>query len=178
MFSNPEKNLIQFGISTGMYVADFGVGAGYYALSIARKVGEDGRVYCIDVENDMLTRLSMQAEEESLHNMEFILSDLENHKGSTIKKDHVDVVVIANTFFTLENKLDVLAEAYRILKNKGRLLFIDWADSFAGMGPHKDHVIKKDDAQKMLTESGFEFEREIDAGDHHYGLVLRKNEKE
>lgn len=175
MFSNPEKNLIQFGISEGMYIADFGAGNGYYAFLLARKVGDSGRVYCIDIQGDILKKILREAEEQNLQNIEIITSDVEKEKGSTLPANSVDVVLIANTFFQIDHKDKVAHEAHRILKTKGRLLFIEWADSFAGMGPHKDHVIKKEEALKIFKDAGFVLDREIDAGEHHYGLVLRKN---
>lgn len=174
MFSNPEKILIQLGISDGSVVADIGCGNGYYALLLARKVGERGRVYCIDVQNELLQKLSKESEGQMLQNIETIWSDIEKEKGSTLKESSVDVVLIANTFFQIEKKALVAEEIKRILRPKGRLLLIEWADSFAGMGPHKDHVIKKEDSLKIFLDSGFVFDSEIDAGTHHYGLVFRK----
>lgn len=174
MFSNPEKNLIQFGIGEGMHVADFGAGNGYYAFALAKKVGETGRVYCIDVQNEMLQKVAKEADEEMLENIEIVWGDIEKPKGSTLKEGSIDVVLIANTFFQIENKLSFVNEALRILREKGRVLLIEWADSFAGMGPHQDHVIKKEDALKIFLDAGFTFDREIDAGEHHYGLIFRK----
>jgi ubiquinone/menaquinone biosynthesis C-methylase UbiE len=86
----------------------------------------------------------------------------------------VDVVVIANTLFALDDKAGAAKEAMRILKKKGRVLLVEWADSFAGMGPHRDHVVPKEASTKIFVDVGFALEREIDAGSHHYGLVFRK----
>ncbi len=174
MFSNPEKNLIQLGVSDGMFVADFGAGNGYYAMLFAERVGETGRVYCIDIQSDLLNKILKESEERYISNIEVITSDIEKEKGSTLTEKSVDVVLIANTFFQIDHKDSVAKEVYRILKVKGRLMFIEWSDSFAGIGPHRDHVIKKDDARKIFEENGFVFDREIDAGEHHYGLVFRK----
>lgn len=157
-----------------MSVADFGAGNGYYALLLAEKVGNTGKVYCIDIQADMIQKLQREAESKGLHNIEVITNNIEKEKGSTLPKDSEDVVLIANTFFMIDHKDLVAAEAYRILRPKGRLLFIEWSDSYAGMGPHKDHVVKREDAEKIFKEAGFALERQIDAGEHHYGLVFRK----
>ncbi len=175
MFSNPEKNLIQLGVSDGMIVADFGAGNGAYTWAMSKKVGDNGKVYCIDIQNDLLSKLSKESDEEDLHNIEFVWSDIEKEKGSTLKSDSVDLVVITNTFFQVENKSNVAQESFRITHNKGRVFFVEWADSFAGMGPHKDHIVPKEMAKDFFVKAGFIFEREIDAGDHHYGLIFIKN---
>src|SRR3989344_3691817 len=174
MFSNPEKILIQFGLAESLSVADFGAGAGYYAKLLARRVGETGKVFCIDVTKEMLRKLANDAEKEKLNNLEVVCGDVEKEEGSTLPNDSQDAVIIANTLFALEDKTGVANEAKRILRKKGRVLLVEWADSFAGMGPHKSHVVKKEEAKRIFETAGFKFEREIDAGEHHYGFVFRK----
>ena len=157
-----------------MHVADLGVGNGVYALSIARKVGDTGKVYAIDIQNDLLTKLQKQAAAEHLENIETIWSDIEHTQGTTLKDGAIDAVIITNTFFQIEKKESVVIEISRILHSKGRVLVIEWADSFAGMGPHKDLIVKEELVKNLFLDNGFEFDRDIDAGDHHYGIVMRK----
>jgi ubiquinone/menaquinone biosynthesis C-methylase UbiE len=61
MFSNPEKNIVQLGVSEGMTIADFGAGNGFYAFLMAKKVGDNGKIYCVDIQKDMLHKLSEEA---------------------------------------------------------------------------------------------------------------------
>ena len=83
-------------------------------------------------------------------------------------------MIAAGVLFTVDNRKAFLTEANRILKPGGRLLLVDWSGSFSQMGPHADHVIYKDDAVKLVKEAGFTYEREINAGAHHYGIIFRK----
>lgn len=175
MFSNPEKILIQFGVSPGLYVADFGAGNGYYVRLLSELVGDTGKVYAIDVHRDMVRKIAKSASDQGLDNVEAIWSDLEKEHGSTLPDASVDVVVIANTLFSLEDKKSVLSEAFRVLRRKGRILLVEWADSYAGIGPHRDHVVAKSEAEKMFRDAGFEFDKDIEAGEHHYGMVWRKS---
>jgi|SRR3989344_837194 len=174
MFSNPEKILIQFGLAESLHVADFGAGAGYYAMLISEKVGKTGKVYAIDIRKELLERLANMAEKEGRDNIEIICGNVEKEGDTSLPDASVDAVVIANTLFAMEDRAGAAKEAKRILKKKGRVLLVEWADSFAGMGPHRDHVVKKEEAEKIFTDAGFSFERELEAGDHHYGLVFRK----
>ena len=174
MFSNPEKVLIQFGLSERMTVADFGAGIGFYAMRAAEKVGSDGKVYAIDIQKDLLSRLANEAEKAGLDNIETIYGDVEKQGNTSLADLSVDAVIIANTLFGMADKAGAAKEALRILKSKGRVLLVEWADSFAGIGPHRDHVVKKPIAKKIFTDVGFTFERFIESGEHHYGLVFRK----
>jgi len=174
MFSDPRKNIEQFGLSRGAVVADLGAGSGFYTMEIAAVVNPGGRVYAIDVQRDLLERLKKEAQRQGLSHVDVITGDLEKLGGSKIKEGSCDAVVASNILFMLDDKKTFLLEAKRILKQNGRLLLIDWSASFSQMGPHADHVVYKDTAVKLAKDAGFAFDREIHAGAHHYGIIFRK----
>lgn len=174
MFSDPERNIEQAGLSDGLIVADFGAGSGFYSIEAAKAVAPRGKVYSIDVQRDLLERLKKDAERQHIRNIEILGGDLERLGGSKIREASCDVVIASNILFMIGDKKTFLLEANRILKAGGRLLLIDWSASFSGMGPHGDHVIYKDDAVKLVLGLGFVQEREINAGTHHYGIIFRK----
>ena len=66
MFSNPEKNIEQLGLTPGMKVADLGSGSGFYTIASARLVGTSGLVYSIDIQKDLLTRIKTEASKQKL----------------------------------------------------------------------------------------------------------------
>lgn len=173
-FSNPERNIEQLGLSQGAQVADFGVGSGAYTLAAARKVGETGTVYAIDVQRGLIDRVKNLAQDETLENVEVLEGDLEHAGGSKLGDASVDVVIIANVLFQIENKDVCIQEALRILRPKGRVLCIDWKDSFGGLGPHADAVLPFTAAKELFERNGLSVEKQIQAGDHHYGVVLRR----
>lgn len=174
MFLNPEKNLMQVSIGSGATVADFGCGNGVYAKVLSRLVGENGSVICIDLNSDLVHKLLREAKLEGITNIIGTVGDIEKDGGSKLQNESVDLVLIANTFFAVDDKNSCLKEAFRILRPKGRVLLVEWTDSLAGFGPHRKHIISKEDSLKIFKENSFQFEKEIEAGDHHYGLVFRK----
>ena len=86
----------------------------------------------------------------------------------------MDAVIVSNLLFQVDSKDNVLQEANRILKPKGRLLIIDWTDSFGGLGPSPEAVFGREEAVNLLDRTGFILEKEIDAGAHHYGIIAIK----
>lgn len=174
MFSNPQKNLLQISVAKGAIVADLDCGIGHYALEVAKLTGEHGEVYAIDINEELLKKIVNEAKKEKLKNLHVICANIEKRGGTTLKDSSVDLVIMANTFFAVSDKKGAIEEVKRILRPKGRILFVEWKDSFAGVGPHRDHVFKQDDAEKLFAEENLEIVNEIVAGDHHYGLVLRK----
>lgn len=174
MFSQPEKNIEQFHVDPGMIVADLGSGSGFYSLALAKNVGPSGKVYAIDVQKDLLSRLEQGAKQEGYLNIELIWGDLDEVGGSTLKDSVADRVVVANILFQLEEKDNFLSEVKRILKPNGTILVVDWSDSFSGLGPVEEQVVKQGVARVLFEDAGLKFVREINAGDHHYGMVFKR----
>lgn len=174
MFSEPKKNIEQFSIDPGMKVADLGSGAGFYSLEAAKATGETGKVFAVDIQQDLLTKLKSEMMEQRIENIDIVWGDFEERAGSTLKEDSIDRVMVVNTLFQAQDKENVLIEAKRILKPKGQLMIIDWSDSFGGIGPQTHHLFKEDQARALIEKVGFEFIRKIEAGDHHYGFISKK----
>ena len=173
-FANPKRNIEQFMLEKGMHVADFGAGAGYLAVEAAEAVGKEGNVYVIDIQQELLTKSLHLAKEHHLESIIFIHGDLEQEKGSTLEDESVDAVIISNMLFQVENKSAVVRESHRVLKKQGRLLLVDWRDSFGGVGPQSEHVITEDEARKLVEKEGFTSVSDIDAGTYHYGIIFKK----
>jgi len=174
-FSDPQHNIEQLGLSEGMKVADFGAGSGHYTLAAARVVGSEGRVYAVDVQQDLLTRIQSEAQSIDLQNVEIIWADLERDGSTRLADQSIDVVFLSNTLFQAENKESLFKEARRVLRPKGRLLVIDWTDSFGGLGPPGGHIVTESVAKALAEKVGLKVENSIMAGDHHYGFVARRS---
>lgn len=172
-FAHPVRNVGAFGLGAGMKVADFGSGSGAYVLAMAPLVGESGHVYAVDVQRDLLRRTHTEAHRRGMRNVSVVWADLERAGASKLADRSLDLVLISNLLFQVEEKAAVLAEAWRVLKPTGTLGVIDWSDSFGGMGPVKQHVVKKEQALALLRDAGFELSHEFEVGAHHYGLLCR-----
>ena len=173
-FSKPHNNLERLGLGEGQVVVDLGVGSGHYALAAAHMLGPDGRVYAVDVQQALLDKVADTAKDVGIQTIEIILGDIERPQGSQLADGIADVVLLCNTLFQLDDQAAGMAEAARLLRPAGKLLVVDWQESFAHLGPTPEQVVDKAAAEQLLAQAGFELEREINAGDHHYGLVARK----
>ena len=172
-FASPDKNIAQFVLSPGMRVADFGAGAGYYSIAALDAVGDTGEVYVIDIQPELLTN-AKSLDPYNRSNLHFIRGDIEAENGSTLTTGIADAVIISNVLFQVENPEAVATEAYRVLASNGRVMAIDWSDSFGGIGPAPEHVYPKAEAITAFESAGFSVQREFDAGEHHWGIIFTK----
>lgn len=170
MFSDPIKNLKTLALRESDVVADLGAGTGYYAIAAA-KIVPSGKVYAVELQKDFLATIKHKAKEAHLSNVECFWGNVEKIGGTKIKEGVVDVVLASNIFFQVEDQNIFIEEIKRILKKGGRLLLIDWSDSIAF--PLLEPV-PAPQARNMFETKGFIYERQIDAGEHHYGMILVK----
>lgn len=161
-------------VSTGATVADLGSGIGTWTLPLARLVGPSGRVYAVDIQKDLLGNIESKAREAGLSNIVYLWGDIETRGGSKIAESSVDVVVLGSVLFQSSAAYSIALEVKRILKSGGRVLVIEWKDSFGGIGPTPEMVVTPLALEKIFVEAGFTPVKNISVGEYHYGMILRK----
>lgn len=171
MFTDPLKNLKSFGIKEDNVVADLGAGTGHYTLAAGR-IATRGKVYAVEVQKDFLDTIKNKIKDAHLGNVEIIWGNVEKLGGTKIADGVVDVAIASNILFQVEDRENFILEIKRILKPKGRVLLIDWAEASVVRGAN---IVSKEKARVMFETKGFIVEREINAGDYHYGIILIKS---
>ena len=171
-FSSPHENVLQLGLHEGMKVGDFGAGSGHYARAAAAVVGHSGKVYAIDVQEDILRHIKLTTHEHHQNIIETIWGDVEKPGGTHLRDASLDAVILANTFFQVEHRDALLGEIKRVLKSGGKLMVIDWAGSYGGMGPTSEQVVPEHDMEAFFIEGGFYKVKSFRAGPHHYGILF------
>jgi arsenite methyltransferase len=151
----------------GEVVLDIGSGGGIDAFFAARRVGSEGRVIGLDMTPAMIARARKTAEESGLANVEFRLGQAE---AMPVEDDTVDVIMSNCVINLCEDKGRVFEEAYRVLRDGGRLAISDvvaegplplsmrsdptaWAGCVSGALPEREYL-------DLLTAAGF---RDIEA---------------
>lgn len=177
MIETPLSIIEQISLKPDAHVADIGAGAGHYTLPLARMLQTGkGKVFAIDVREDHLQKIESDAGKEELDNISIVLSNAEEIHGTRLRDSSIDVVFLANMLFQVERKDKpvLFEEVYRILKVGGVVVIVDWTDSFGGLGPQPDHIVLPEDVRALAERQKFTFEKNIETGDHHYGMVFRK----
>jgi ubiquinone/menaquinone biosynthesis C-methylase UbiE len=170
MFADPTKNLKALGLKENDIVADLGAGTGFYSVA-AGKIVLRGKVYAVEIVKDFLATIKNKVEEAHLGNVEILWGDISKLGGTKIGDNIVDAVIASNIFFQVADKERFIDEIKRILKKGGRLLLIDWSELSV---MNSKNVVPKNKALEMFKRKGFVLERDINAGEHHYGMILMK----
>lgn len=114
--------LVLANLQIGETVLDLGSGGGIDVLISAKYVGETGKVYGLDMTDEMLELANRNKKKSGAKNVEFIKGYIED---IPLADETVDVVTSNCVINLCESKENALREAYRILKKDGRLAIAD-----------------------------------------------------
>lgn len=110
------------GIKKGSKVADVGCHEGYLSFHLSKQVGEDGKVYSVDVEEYRLDDFKEHMQERNATNIEVILGDYDNPK---LPEGVLDVVILMDTYHEIEYYMKMLSQIKKSLKPDGRILVLE-----------------------------------------------------
>jgi predicted methyltransferase len=148
-----EKVMDLLNMSPGKKVADIGAGGGWFTVIAAKRVGDKGKVYAVDINQDSATYIQERAKKEKFNNINTIVSKTDD---PLLPKGSIDSVLILNTYHEIAEPIIFLKNLHKSLTKKALVGIID------RNGNGGDHGI---DSAKVIEEAkraGFTIKGEYD----------------
>ncbi len=133
----PTKILKEAGIKPGFCVLDYGCGPGGHSIAAAELVGDEGKVYALDIHPMALKKVQKLASDKGLANIETIHSDC----ATGLEAESLDMVLLYDIFHMLNDPESVLRELHRVLKPDATLSM-------------DDHHMKEEDVVSKVEGTG------------------------
>jgi ubiquinone/menaquinone biosynthesis C-methylase UbiE len=147
-WQQPDRVVEALAVAPGQHVADVGAGGGYFTFRLARAVGEGGKVYAVDVDDDMLTHLEKEAAAQGLPQVETLRAAPDD---SNLPPGSVDLVFVSNTYHHLPDPPAYFAGLRDRLRPGGRVAIVEYSKS--GFPPA--HFTEPEKILADLESAGF-----------------------
>jgi ubiquinone/menaquinone biosynthesis C-methylase UbiE len=153
-----------------MVFVDIGCGDGFFTILAARKVGETGRVYAVDIDVSAVEKLKQKVQAEGLTN---IIVKVARAEDTVFCKTCADFVFFSMDLHDFADPAQVLKNAKNMIKPTGQLIDLDWKKQEEPFGPPFAIRFSEEKATSLMRSAGFTVAEVKDAGPHHYVVTAK-----
>jgi arsenite methyltransferase len=156
-WQKPDQVIAVLTIRPGEQIADIGSGGGYFTFRFAQAVGPGGKVYAVDIDQDMTDYVAARARDEGLANVDVILARPDD---PLLPAAGVDLVFTSNTYHHIENRVAYFANVRKYLHRDGRVAIVElagksWFSSWFG------HYTPSETIRREMEAAGYRLEHEF-----------------
>ena len=153
------------GISAGKNVADIGAGSGWFTVRAARRVGDAGKVFAVDINPEAIRYIEDRAQKEGLHHITTILGREDN---PLLPANAVDAVLLLKTYHEVAKPVALLRNLRVSLRPGAKVGIID------RNGNGENHGVQRDVVIQEAAQAGYELSGKYDfvKDDMNYFLVF------
>ena len=167
-WQNPEMVISKMGDFKDMVVADIGTGTGYFALRIVKK---GGIVIGIDIEQKSIDYVEQRKSELPPELAARLTTRLSVPDDPMLLPDEADWVLIVNTYYFIDNRVDYLKKVIKGLKKNGKIMVVDYKIGDMPVGPNDSVKVPITQTLNEIKSAGFKI-LEIDNSSLQYQYII------
>jgi SAM-dependent methyltransferase len=163
----PDRVMDVLGIKEGSSVADIGAGSGWFTVRAARRVGNGGVVYAVDINRDYLDYIEKRSKRESLTNIKVILG---KDDDPLLPQKSLDAVLLLKTYHEIAQPIRLLKHTRAAMRAGALLGIIDRNGKGDDHGLDKELVIEEAGRAGFVLVNQYDF---VKPDNMDYFLVFR-----
>jgi ubiquinone/menaquinone biosynthesis C-methylase UbiE len=149
-----DEVLSKLSLKSGMVVADIGAGSGLFSRPLAKAVAPTGKVYAVDIQQDLLDYINNRDKEENIRNIQTVLGEFNDPK---LPARDVDLAFINDVLHHIQNRAAYLKALGMYLKPGGRIAIIEM-DKNDPNTSHKNQPelqVGREEMLQWMSDAGF-----------------------
>lgn len=167
----PERTVEALVLQTGDQVADIGAGEGYFTFFLADAVGGSGKVYAVEIDEDLVTRLEKQAKEQDHLNVTAVRGQVDD---PLLPDGEIELVFLCNAYHHIQDREAYFTRLRKDLESGGRVAIVDWKPiPLVRLFVPSGHWINVDSVLSEMDSAGFILDKSHDFLPFHHFLVFR-----
>jgi ubiquinone/menaquinone biosynthesis C-methylase UbiE len=168
-YQRPHEVLAALNLKPGEVIADIGAGSGYFTFRLAHHVGAKGKIYAVDVSQDMIRHINRRIRDTKATNVVSILAEPDD---PLLPDRSVDRFFICDVWHHVEDRAKYLSLMKKMLKPGGEVVMIDFHKKELSFGPPLPMKIAREDLIKQMESNGFRLSKEHTFLPYQYFLVF------
>lgn len=110
-------------IKPGMTITDLGAGSGYLTFPMAQMVGPKGKVFAVDIQQEMLDIIETRMKERNIRNIKTVMGTITDPK---LPPNSTDLILMVDVYHEFDHPYEMTVGMVRALKPGGRLVFVEY----------------------------------------------------
>ena len=159
-------------LGPGEVVADIGAGSGYFSWRMAQKVGAQGVVYAVDIQQEMLDLLMSQMRRRQVG--EIVRPVLGTVQDPKLPAESVDTILLVDVYHEFDFPYEMAQAMIRALKPGGRLVLVEYRGEDPAVPIKRLHKMTEAQVQRELAVHPVQFEKNIPTLPRQHILIFRK----
>jgi SAM-dependent methyltransferase len=141
-------------IMPGKNVADIGAGSGWFTVRAAKRVGDSGEVYAVDINPEAIGYINDRIGKEQIHNVKTIQCREDN---PSLPANQVDAVLLLKTYHEVAKPVTLLRNLRTSLRPGAKLGIIDRNGNGENHGVNRDVVLKEAAEAGYVLDGSYDF---------------------
>ncbi|GIM30355.1 SAM-dependent methyltransferase [Clostridium polyendosporum] len=164
---NPKNTLIKAGFKDNMVLCDIGAGTGIFSFPATQI--SSSNIYALEISDSMIELLKNRMTERNTKNLKIKKVD---SAALPLDNNSCDMTIMVTVLHEVEDKEFMLNEIKRVLKEKGKLMIIEFHKRKTPMGPPIDHRISEEFVEEICNSNGLKTIDKFSLGDNFYSIVF------
>ncbi|MFT5121491.1 MAG: ubiquinone/menaquinone biosynthesis C-methylase UbiE [Kiritimatiellia bacterium] len=148
-------------IKPGMSICDMGCGNGFHTVTMSRLTGETGKVYAVDIQQEMLDFLEDRRTAAGIKDG-IIIPILGGENDPKLPAASIDLLLMVDVYHEFWEPAEMLKHIRDSLKPGGRVALVEYREEDETVPIKPDHKMSKAQILKEYTASGFKLVESYD----------------
>ncbi len=159
-------------LKPGMQVADIGAGSGVISVMIAKRIG-DGKVFAVDIQQEMLDALEEKCRMEKVTNVHPVLGTTQSPR---LAAGSIDLSIMVDVYHEFDFPYEMLREMSTSLKPDGRIAFVEYRKEDPTVPIKLVHKMSEAQVRKEaeLPELGLTWQETVGTLPRQHVVIFRK----
>jgi len=160
------------GLANGAVVADIGAGVGYFTWRLAARIGPEGKVYAVDIQQSMLDRLRQTMAVRKLANYEAVLGAEDDPR---LPAGRIDLALLVDVYHEFSQPQKMLRKIRASLTSDGRMVLLEYRKEDPQVPILPAHKMSVGEVKAEIEPEGFKLEKTLENLPRQHILIFRKN---